>query len=75
LFPGLRNDTLRLATSVPLQQKQLFDRHRRWKSVDATRGVVLCQVQGLETGEYTVIAGDVTATFTLDVDNVLPEEE
>jgi hypothetical protein len=32
-------------------------------------------VQGLEAGEYTVIAGGVTATFTLDVDNVLLEEE
>lgn len=30
-------------------------------------------VEGLEAGEYTVIAQNQTATFTLDVDNILQE--
>lgn len=32
-------------------------------------------VQGLEAGTYTVNVNGVTDTFTLDVDNVLPEDE
>jgi len=32
-------------------------------------------IRGLEAGTYTVIAQDEEATFTLDVDNVLPNED
>jgi inhibitor of cysteine peptidase len=31
-------------------------------------------VHGLEAGDYTVVANGVSATFTLDVDNILDEE-
>ena len=36
--------------------------------------VVALDIQGLDAGTYTVIAQDEQATFTLDVDNVIPEE-
>ncbi len=36
--------------------------------------VVELDIQGLEAGTYIVIAQDEQATFTLDVDNVIPED-